>query len=349
MIFETYNISKKLSASGPVTERGGYQRVKNTVFLLAFVILLAIPASSGQEQQKPLIIIYSPKVPNFGQELQRQIEEDGRVDAEIIILESPEFFNLMMHYPRVKVAIVVLNQNLNQDIGLTLDRFFYKGGGLVGLGFAGSGPATGPASEKVFPVFATSYISGEFDRATRSFLITHIKEDDDEISQGVSDFMVSDSKLVLSCDPASKEYVPKTPKTGEYKVLFRENKTGAPSVIKYRKEGASVIFSCFAGDDQESGAGYFGRFTGTTEFRELFTNAVYWVWANEEKYDESMSMAAGYKGRQDEIQEIREKAEKRDQEEANAWMLQMVLTLSLSAVAIFGVYWFTFVKSPKSG
>ena len=44
---------------------------------------------------------------------------------------------------------------------------------------------------------------------------------------------------------------------------------------------------------------------------------------------------------------IRERAEKRDREEANAWMLQMVLTLSLSAAAIFGVYWFTFVKSPK--
>ncbi len=311
------------------------------------MVLLAISVCTGQES-RPLLIIYTPKAPSFGAKLQSLLEADGRMDAEIHVLGTPEVFNLMMHYPGVKAAVVALNTDVNHDIGLTLERFFSRGGGLVGLGFAGAEQATGPASERVFPIFGNRYESGEFDRVARTFKLTHLKEEEDEISEGVADFTVFDGKLILSADPFTKEYVPRAPESGEYKVLFRDSTMGAPSLVKYVEKGTSVTFASFAGEDGEGGYGYFGRYADTIEFRTLFTNAVYWVWSNEHKYDDAMEHAAGYQQRQDEIEDIRERAEDARQKEDTSRLLQIVLTVCLAAIGLLAVYWITFLKAPKT-
>lgn len=296
----------------------------------------------------PVIVIYCPRAPLYAQELGRLIQDDGRIQADIRVVDSPDMFSLMLDYPTVRLAVAALSVNTNQNVGSSLDRFFFRGGALVGLGFAGSSLVTGPAAQTAFPIFGNQYISGVFDAPSRSFSMSYVKVEDDEISSGVGNLTVRDQKLILSMDSASKSYLPRTPSEGEYKVLFRELTSGAPSVVKYRNGGASVTFAGFAGDDLEKAFSYFGRFTSTLEFRTLFTNAVYWAWTNEQRYDVVNSWASGYDQRLQEIEDARAKAEARSEKRESGRVLQVALTVVLSAVAIAGVYWLTFVKPSKT-
>ncbi len=315
---------------------------------LALCGILLVPTMSAGIESAPVILIYCPKAPLYAEELGRLIRDDGRIEADIRIVDSADMFNLILHYPTVKLAIVGVCVNINQSIGSSLDRFFFKGGALIGLGFAASTVATGQAAERVFPIFGNQYVSGVFDTASRSYRMTHVKVDEDEISKGFGNFTIEDQKLVLSKDSASKLYVPRVPSEGEYKVLFRELTTRAPSVVRYRNGGVSVTFACFAGDDLKNAFSYFGRFTSTPEFETLFTNAAYWAWNNEQRYDAATSWASGYDQRFQEIEDARADAEARSQRRESGRLMQVVLTMVLSAAAIAGVYWLIFVKPSKT-
>ncbi len=314
---------------------------------LAVLGLLTLRIVRAGSESAPVILIYSPGAPLYAQELGRLIEEDGRIEADIRIVHSSDVFSVMLHYPTVKLAIVALYVSANQNIGSALDRFFSRGGALIGLGFAGSVQATGRAAETVFPIFGNHYIAGVFDTASRSFRMSHLKVQEDEISDGLGNFTVPDQKLVLSVDPVTKAYLPRTPPEGEYKVLYRELSSGAPSVVRYHNRGASVTFACFAGDDTEKGFSYFGRFTSTPEFRTLFTNAVYWAWNNEKRYEAAMSWSSGHAQRLREIEDAAERARERRRRREYGRILQVALTAILSAAAAIGVYWATFVKTQR--
>lgn len=315
---------------------------------LALCGLLLFPTMGAGTESAPVILIYCPRAPLYAQELGRLIQDDGRIEADIWAVDSADMFSLMLDYPTVRLAIVALSVNTNQNVGSSLDRFFFKGGALIGLGFAGSSLVTGPAAQTAFPIFGNHYISGVFDAASRSFHMSHVKVEDDEISSGVGNFTIQDQKLILSVDSATKLHVPRAPSEGEYKVLFRELTTGAPSVVKYRNGGASVTFACFAGDDLKNAFSYFGRFTSTPEFKTLFTNAVYWAWNNERRYEAATSWASGYDQRLQEIEDARAEAKARSQRRESGRLIQVVLTMVLSAAAIAGAYWLTFVKPSKT-
>lgn len=296
-------------------------------------------------EQRPLILIFSPAAPAYGHELQRILEEDGRFDAEVTVLTSSEAFNLMMHYPTVKVGIVALGGDANRNISSTLRWFFRQGGGLVGLGFAGSEASVDIASKEVFPIFGNSYKMGAFDMTTRSYATRQIRDEEDDISRGLADFTLSDQKLVLSVDPATKAYVARAPEEGEYKVLYRESTTGAPSVVKYQNGGYSVTFASFAGTD-DPGSSYFGHFAGSDEFRALFTNAVDWVWNAESKYSRSMAEALTYEDRMEQKRLIRQQADERDRNAERVWMMRAIVVAVLCVGAIGCVYRLFFTVPP---
>jgi len=235
-----------------------------------------------------------------------------------------------------------VGSSVNQKVGLALERFFSQGGGLIGLGFAGSSEATGRCSVAVFPIFGTSYINGKFDPRSRCFLITHEKVEEDEVSEGVDTFTAEDSKLVLSTDVTKKHYLPRQPEEGTYKILFKDAETGAPTVVKYQNGGCSVTFASFVGEDQEGSFGYFGRFTETKEFSTLLRNAVYWVWTNEKRYDGLVSWIQGYSDRRMEQDEMRQQAEERERREQQAWVLRSILVSALAAAGVALVFRATF-------
>jgi len=292
--------------------------------------------------QRPTILIFSPGSPGYARELGRIIKEDRRMDADVEVVDSPEIFELMLFYPDVKLAVVALGSSVNQKVGLALERFFSQGGGLVGLGFAGCAEATGRCSETVFPIFGTSYVNGKFEPKSRCFLITHEKVEEDDVSEGVGTFTAEDSKLILSTDVTRKQYVPRHPEEGTYKILFRDVETGAPTVVKYQNGGCSVTFASFVGEDQEGSIGYFGRFTQTEEFSTLFRNAVYWVWTNEKRYDALVSWTQDYRDRTIEQDRVRQEAEERERRERQAWVVRSILVSALAAAGVALVFWATF-------
>jgi len=315
------------------------------------LLLVALGPCSWAAQSKPLLVIYCPSAPNYGQELARLIQEDGRLEAEIQTVGSLDIFKTMLYFPTVKAAIVTLPiDNKQSGLDSALEWFFSQGGGLVGIGFAGSETATGNVSQTVFPIFGTGYRPGTLDPKTRRFTMSHAKEEDDEISNGVQDFTMPDHKIVLSFNAANNSYAPKSPAVGEYKVLFREKSSGAPSIVKYRNKGVSVTFASFGADDYQVGYNYFGRFTNTTEFRTLFTNAVSWVWNAESKYNTSMTKAAEYyaESRQD-LVKVKAEAERIQTKSKQAKLLRTIMTLVVAGAACIAVYYVTFVKAPKPG
>jgi len=314
------------------------------------LIVLIISPCGWTAGPRPILLIYCPAAPNYGLELANLIQQDGRVEAEVQTIQSLDLFRTMLYFPTVKAAVVTLPIDTKQSgLDLALEWFFSQGGGLVGLGFAGSRAATGNVSETVFPIFGTGYRAGTLDPKTRKFSMSHTKEEDDEISEGLQDFTVPDHKIVLSLNATTNLYAPKRPAVGEYKVLFREKNTGAPSIVKYRNRGVSVTFASFGADDYEAGYNYYGRFTNTTEFRTLFTNAVSWVWNSESKFATSLAKASEhYEESRRDLARIKEEAEKLRERSKNAKLIRTIFISAAAGAACIVVYYFAFTKAQQT-
>jgi hypothetical protein len=203
--------------------------------------------------------------------------------------------------------------------------------------------ATGNVSQNVFPIFANGYLSGSYDLESKAYTMSHLREDEDYISEGVPSFTISTHKLVLSRNLSTNEYLGKTPQGGICKVLFREASTGAPSVVMYDHRGVSVTFACFGGDDFPRGFNYYGRFTERAEFRTLFARAVEWVWSNERKYRESMEESSDYFAEQEEeLRSLMEGARKIDAQMELKRLATTIVTIALAGLGVAVVFRATF-------
>lgn len=314
---------------------------------MALLITILLPLCAATEvETRPLVLIFAPNAPAYGAHLKALLEEDPRIDGEIEVLESPEIFRVKMYFPNVKLAIVALSLDLNEGIGGTLEWYFSHGGGLVGLGFAGSKISTSNASANVFPVFGSAYVAGAYDPKNKAFAMDFLKAEEDEISNGLGDFRASNHKLVLSYNGSANAYLPRHPEGGHYKIVYTEAKTGAPAIVKYEKDGVSVTFACFGGDDIEKGANYFGKFADTTEFRQLFTNSAVWAWEHESKFEGSMSRFEAYhETAAAELASVLEEAEDLERASSQQRLLRTVVTIALAGVGVVLVYWATFIRS----
>jgi hypothetical protein len=313
------------------------------------IVIALLPVSlCVQEQVTPVILVYSPGAPGYGQALKALIEEDDRFDAEVRICQTLRDFDVSMYFPDVKVAVVTLNTDIQQHLNRTLQDFFSQGGGLVGLGFAGSWGASKNASHDVFPIYGTSYRTPKYDPETRSFIMKLVKEEEDEISEGVETFSIPSHKIALSFSSSKNAYEPRFPETGDYKILFKESSTGAPAMVKYEERGVSVTFATFGADDFERGPAYYGLFVNRSEFRTLFTNSLHWVWENEHRFEQSVQDAAEfYSERTDHIDQVREDAESQESGAENARTMRLAATLLLAALGSIAALWMTFLRKPE--
>ena len=195
---------------------------------LGLVVLMTALSGCVAAEQKPLILIFAPDCPDYAHEIERIIQQIDGIQADTDVIESADAFRLLLFLPRVKLIVVVLSHDKNYQIGPLLEWFFDQGGGLLGIGFAASEKSVGNASREVFPIFGNNYRTGSYDRASKSFLMQHIKEEDDEISEGLGDFVAQDQKIILSFSVKNNSYAPRYPSKGEYKVLYREKTTRGP-------------------------------------------------------------------------------------------------------------------------
>ena len=317
------------------------------LLLLAFLLPLAAASPSRASNISPTILIYSPGVPEFGEALAKTVSEDARFDgATVSVCERLDDFRIAAFFPDVKVVVIALPRDTGQELNQTLEWFFRSGGGVLGMGFAGMWTASRNASQDVLPLFGTGYSTGIYDRSQRKFFICFEKAEQDEISQGIEDFCIPQHKFILHIDPSTKKFEEESPNSGAYKVLFREGQTGAPLMVKYSKEGVSVAFATFAGDEIERSPSYYGLFVDRPEFIKLFTNSLYWIWSNEKKFQRSVEAAKGFYNQTAlHVQSMRMQALRRERQQRLLQRLRSVLSV---VGAVFGcalVYWATFLKS----
>ena len=316
---------------------------------IVLIGLIAIPNCFGSvESIRPVIVVYSPGAPGYGQALKVLIEEDGRFDATVRVCESLQDFDVTMYFPDVKVAVVTLSTDIKQDLNQTLQWFFSQGGGLVGLGFAGSRSASANASENVLPLFGTMYRTGKYDPGSKRFIMKLVKQEEDEISEGVSSFDIPSHKIILNFNSSTSSYQPIYPNAGDYRILFKEETTGAPAVIVYRNEGVSVAFATFGGEDFERSPGYYGLFVDEPEFKTLFTNSLYWVWSNEHKFEEAVQDASDFFNRKaDHLEQVKDRAGAQERKAKNASLMRSVAAVAGGAIACMALFWITFIKKPS--
>jgi len=203
---------------------------RGIIILLIAAICLPSIRGLSDPATRPLILIYTPEQPGYGNALASMIAEDDRLDADILVLQSQDLFRSMIYLPYVKVIVVSLfKENPPQEWGEDINWFFGQGGGVVGLGFAGSCRATGNASRLAFPLFANESRAGSYDPRKKSFTITFVKGQPHEISEGLSDFSINAQKICLSWRVAERRYLPQKPDRGSWTVLYRDSAYGAPA------------------------------------------------------------------------------------------------------------------------
>jgi len=320
------------------------------IALLLVLVLSQSLVAWAESSVAPVILIYCPAAPLYGQALRTVIEEDGRfAEARVQVCQRLDEFRAAAFFPDVKAIVVSLARDVGQDLNSTLEWFFNKGGGIVGMGFATMWSASRNASEDVLPIFGNSYGSGTYDPVSRKSFISFIKAEEDEISEGISSFSAAHHRFILHRNLSSGLFEEKRPKSGEYKVLFTEQSTGAPLLVRYRDEGVSVTFATFGGDDIERSQGYFGLFINEPAFRTLFTNSLYWVWTNEQKFQDSVSKAEQfYQHTARTIDSLRRAAEDRERAANLSCLLRNVFAIVGGSLGSIAVYWLTFVRKSPS-
>lgn len=322
-----------------------------TAFVL-FQIVLALSflgAVAGAEQDRPLILVYSQKEPDYARALVEILEDDPRLDGEVLALSDAELLKSMLYFPLVKVVVVVFNHDTNEGIGPHLEAFFRQGGGIVGMGFAGWRTTTGNASETVFALSANVYVAGAYDRDEKVFrhnlTIDHVHE----INSGVGSFVANTQKVILHINRSTGSRVPPS-KEGELIVLYREPAHGAPAVLVHGTPGACVTFACFAGDSIERAPTYFGRFTGQEEFRTLLRNAVYYAWRNEARFEPTLAVATErFVANDRDLSEMREVASKSERRKESLQMLKLSAVIVIVLVTLGVVYKTCFAAVQTAG
>jgi len=285
---------------------------RNFVVFLLLLVPLTLSGVHGESGTQPLILIYCQDEHEYGAELSKILQADTRMDAETLVLSDPQLFRTMIYFPYVKVIVAVFNHDRNDGVNLDLETFFDEGGGLVGMGFAGWRSTTGNASMRVFPLNASHYVTGKYDRDRKVFTQQLYVDRTHEISEGVGNFTANAQKVIMRFNRTSGMRLPPVPK-GKLTVLYRESTSHAPALVAYEERGVSVTFGCFDGNSVTRAPTYFRRFTDQQEFRTLFKNSVYWVWKNEHRYEGTLKKAREEFLREDEdLKGVRARTERSD-------------------------------------
>ena len=89
-------------------------RVLTVLFTTA--LLCSQTHATGSENRPEIIIYTGATSPNYGIKLREIIEKDGRIDADIHVIESSDIFRLMLYFPNVKLAIISASSERNENL-----------------------------------------------------------------------------------------------------------------------------------------------------------------------------------------------------------------------------------------
>ena len=293
------------------------------------------------------MVIFTPGQPDFGGVLADIIREDGRIDGDVIVLDSEGLFEAMIRFPHVKLVVVSLAEEVMMSSWESMLWFFDGGGGLVGLGYAGSLGSTSRAAESAFPLFGNDYKSGKYDPQRKRFTQTFLVDEPHIISEGLGDFSPPAQRLILSTNLSTGEYSERRPGEGELSVLYRDAVYSAPVLVAYQGNGTSVTFATFGGEDYERSFGYHGIFAQSEEFTTLFTNAVSWVWEGESRYEGHLNGADEFYSRlRVSDEEVKSRAEELERASKRNRTARALITIAAALLSSYLLYWALLVR-PK--
>jgi hypothetical protein len=313
------------------------------------LFLVVQPALAKTEAvPRPLILIYSQNGQGYGEELGRIIESDGRMDAQILVVSEADLFRGMLYFPYVKVAVAIFNHDRNEGLSEDLENYYAEGGGIVGLGFAGWWTTTRNASRNVFSLAANLYVTGRYDRDLGTFTHSLQMVSEHEINSDIGSFTAHTQRVIMRRNTSTGEILEPEP-TESISVLYRETSQNAPVVVLREENGICVTFGGFSGDDIAGVPTYYGHLTTQEAFRQLFTNAVHYVWENERRYDETVGRATQWFAAESrELDEIRSEADRTQSRGENLRLARHVLAFMLASLFSAVAYRY-FFRKPHTG
>ncbi len=297
----------------------------------------------------PLVLIYSQGNRGYGEELANIIRSDSRLEAEVIVLSDPELFRAMIYFPYVKVLVGVFNHDKDEGMGEHLKTFFDEGGGIIGMGFAGWQSTTRNASNDVFALNASYYLTGEYDRNSGTFSHTLNIDERNKINQDIGSFSIRTQRIIMHIDKETGELVPPG-NENDVTVLYRESTRGAPALLVHESQGTCITFAGFTGDSIPDVPTYFGHFTSQEEFRILFSNSVLYAWNRENRYqDKSTQWESDSTDYEEEMMQVKDQVRRASENQKQILYLRYALVILAVGATLAMVYRYCFTSTSRQG
>lgn len=243
------------------------------------MVSLMVFALSGfcyRSEARSVVVVYGGGEDELASMLVELIEGEEEVDAEVLVVNSPEAVRLSAAMPEV-ACILIYADHRDDLVGLPgpLTAFFEAGGGLVGLREVCSQPAAEELAREVFPVHGNHTLrpSG----STRAFL--YQLDEGAEIAEGLPEsFEVLSLGTYVSVDSdGDRIQIP-----GGHQVIYRDQETGSPLVVAHESEkgGRSVGLPGIMVVSNERVDVYYGNLFLNGNFTALLANSLVWAMGN---------------------------------------------------------------------
>ena len=266
-----------------------------SLLVASFLLGVSVPVTISQSAGSPLILIYSGDTPEWGQGLSDLIEEDGRFDAEILIIQDRPTFETVVNFPRVQATIICPLQKERMALGDVSDlttAYFLDGGAVMGIGVACTtryAPELGPV---IFSISGNRSLSSKRMENRRVFVYNR-KEVIPEINGGIeTDPLYMEGYLAFYSADATGNHV-EIPCNGTRHVLY-EGDRSAPLMVAFESEdgGSSIAFPGLTVQSVEGKDNYYGLLLERPEFKELFLNGLRWAIDNSPRYQRLLGSSA---------------------------------------------------------
>ncbi len=259
------------------------------------LLFLLGKASPQGEPMTPVIIVYSPYTPDWGNRLADLIRGDPRFGADVQIVGDRLTLETLVNLPRVQAVVLcplTRPQVALEDISNMMVAYFQEGGAVVGMGTVCTSSYCRRVGPEVFSISGNRSISAQIVGGRRVF--TYCKADViPEINGGMpNETLLMEGYLAFFSSNADGMYVP-IPANGTRHVLY-ESETHVPLVVAFEpdKGGASVAFPGLSVQETPGKENYYGYLLEREEFRQLFLNSLKWAMDNGPRFQNLKETAA---------------------------------------------------------
>jgi hypothetical protein len=246
-------------------------------FVLISLLILTASALCYESEARPIIVVYGGGEDEFATMLAELVEGEDRVDAEMLVVGSPEAVGLAAAMPNV--ACILIYADHKDDLLFLpepLTAFFEGGGGLVGMTEVCNQPSAEELATDVFPVHGNHTLKTP-PGTKRAF--TYVLDQNMEIAEGLPEtFEILGMGTYTSVDSEGDPLeVP-----GAHSVVYRDSLTDVPLLVAHQsgKGGRSVAMPGIHVVKNQRVDVYYGNLFLNENFTKLLVNSILWAMGN---------------------------------------------------------------------